>query len=249
VSADADSAGPRRRWQIVVEAVAVAVVLALLVWGSESLARWGAQSLLEDNIQDVTGVADRPRVEVQGPVLLPQVLRGSYADVDVSVSGLRSGALRIERVDARLYDVRMPFRDVVLRDIRRIGIGRSVDQVSLRFQDLNDYFEITGREVRLSPAGDGQVQLRGFVLVLSQTIQATATAELSVDGNQLRVTPRDIDTAGSSLSPARRLLLEQRLTFMVPLDTLPFGRSLTGVTVLEDGVRLTAEGRTIILQP
>jgi hypothetical protein len=237
------------RWRAALEVVLVTVALVLLGWGAETLSRWGAESLLEDNIADVTGVVDRPQVEVEGGLILPQVLRGAYSEVDVTVVAIRSGPLRIDRVDARLYDVRMPFRDVVLRDIRRIGIGRSVDEISLRFQDLNTYFEITGREVRLSRTKDGPVRMRGFFTILGQTVQASADAELSVDGSQLRIKPRSIDTPGASLSSFGRLLLEQRLTFTVPLDTLPFGQSLTGVTVRDDGLRLTAEGRTIILQP
>jgi hypothetical protein len=237
------------RWRAALEVVLVTVTLVLLVWGAEALSRWGAESLLEDNIADVTGVVDRPQVEVEGGVFLPQVLRGAYSEVDVTVVGIRSGPLRIDRVDARLYDVRMPFRDVVLRDIRRIGIGRSVDEITLRFQDLNTYFEITGRDVRLSRTDDGKVQMRGFFTVLGQAVQATAEVVLSVDGNQLRITPNRIDTGDASLTSFRQLLLQQRLTFTVPLDTLPFAQNLTGLTVVEDGLRLTAEGRTIILQP
>ena len=248
MSALADSGG-RRRWRVAVEALLVTAALALLLWGADALSRIGAETLLERNIQEVTGVVDRPRVEVEGGVLLTQALRGAYQEVDVSVVGIRSGPLRIHRVEARLYDVRVPFRDVVLRDIRRVGIGRSDDVISLRFQDLNSYFEITGREVRVARTDDGQVQMRGFFAVLGQTVQATADVELSVDGSQVRISPGSIDTAGASLSPVRRLLLEQRLTFTVPLDTLPFGQNLTGLTVVEDGLRLTAEGRTIILRP
>ena len=43
-------------------------------------------------------------------------------------------------------------------------------------------------EVRLARTDDGQVQMRGFFSVLGQTVQATADVELSVDGNQLRIT-------------------------------------------------------------
>ena len=182
---DAESGG-RRPWRTAVEALLVTAALVLLLWGANALSRIGAETLLERNIADVTGVVARPRVDLEGQVFLPQALRGAYQEVQVSVVGIRSGPLRIQRVDARLYDVRVPFRDVVLRDIRRVGIGRSDDVISLRFQDLNSYFEITGREVRLARTDDGQVQMHGFFSVLNQTVEATADVELSVDGSQLR---------------------------------------------------------------
>ena len=241
-----DSSTPRsgrRGWRTALEALLVTAGLVLLLWGADALSRVGAETLLERNIQDVTGVVERPEVEIDGVFFLPQVLRGAYQEVQVSVVGIRSGPLQVERVESRMHDVRVPFKDVVLRDIRRVGIGRSIDQINLRFQDLNSYFEATGREVRLARTDDGQVQMRGFFSVLGQTVQATAEVDLTVDGSQLRVTPRRIDTAGAPLSPARRLFLEQRLTFTVPLGTLPFGRELTGLVIVENGLRLTAEGK------
>jgi hypothetical protein len=239
----------RRGRRTALETLLVTAGLVLLLWGADALSRVGAETLLERNIQDVTGVVERPEVDIDSVFFLPQVLRGAYREVQVSVVGIRSGPLQVDRVESRMHDVRVPFKDVVLRDIRRVGIGRSIDQISLRFQDLNSYFEATGREVRLARTDDGQLRMRGFFSVLGQTVQATAEVDLTVDGTQLRVTPRRIDTAGAPLSPARRLLLEQRLTFTVPLGTLPFGRELTGLVVMGDGLRLTAEGRTIVLRP
>lgn len=239
----------RRARRRVIEVFLVTVSLVLLFWGADALARVGAETLLEQNLQEVTGVVERPEVEIEGPVLLPQVLRGSYQEVHVSLVGIRSGPLRVDRVESRMFDVRVPFRDVVLRDIRRVGVGRSVDEINLRFQDLNSYFEITGRDVRLDRTATGQVEMRGFFSVLGQTVQATTKVNLSVDGSQLRVTPGRIDTAGASVSSARRLFLQQRLTFTVPLDTLPIGRDLTELDIVDDGLHITAEGRRVILRP
>jgi hypothetical protein len=239
----------RRRRRTVLEAVALTIGTLLLLWGADRLAEIGAESLLERNIQDVTGVVERPVVDVRGPLFLPQAIRGAYGDVRVSVSDLRSGPLTVERVDAKLLDVRMPLKDVLLRDIRRVGVGQATDQVTLRFQDLNAYFETTGQSLRLTGTDDGHVEMSGYFIVLGQTVRATAEVDLRVDGSQLRIAPRKIDTGDTVLDSARRLLLNQRLGLTIPLDTLPFGTELTEVSVDADELRITATSTAIVLRP
>jgi hypothetical protein len=239
----------RRRRRTVLEAVALTLGTLLLLWGADRLAEIGAESLLERNIQDVTGVVERPVVDVRGPLFLPQAIRGAYKEVRVSVSDLRSGPLTVERVDATLLDVRMPLKDVLLRDIRRVGVGQATDQVTLRFQDLTAYFETTGQSLRLAGTDDGHVEMSGYFIVLGQTVRATAEVDLRVDGSQLRIAPRKIDTGDTVLDSARRLLLNQRLGLTIPLDTLPFGTELTEVSVDADELRITATSTAIVLRP
>jgi hypothetical protein len=239
----------RRRRRTAQEALVLIAVTILLLWGADRLAEAGAESLLERNIQDVTGVIDPPLVDVHRPPFLPQAIRGAYHEVEVSVTGIRSGALRVHRVDAMLYDVRMPFGDLLLRDIRTVGIGRSTEQVTLRFEDLNAYFEITGRSLRLSGSDGDTVEMTGSLDVLGQAVPVTARVDLLVDGSRLRLVPQDVDIGDTSLSQARRLLLNQRLNLTVPLDTLPFGHQLTDVTVDEQELRISAGSTAVILRP
>jgi len=239
----------RRRRRTVLEAVALTLGTVLLLWGADRLAEIGAESLLERNIQDVTGVVERPVVDIRGPLFLPQAIRGAYGEVEVTVSDLRSGPLTVKQVRATLHDVRMPLKDVLLRDIRRVGVGRATDQVTLRFQDLNAYFETTGQSLRLAGTDDGHVEMSGFFIVLGQTVRATAQVDLHVDGSQLRIAPREVDTGDTVLSSARRVLLDQRLGLTIPLDTLPFGTELTEVSVDADELQVSAQSTAIVLRP
>ena len=188
-------------------------------------------------------------VNVQGFAFVPQVVRGAYNEVHVTTRGIASGPLRIERVDSQLFDVRVPFHDVLVQDIRRVGISRSVEDVTLRYEDLNAYFDVTGRPLQLAPAENGETRLTGTVDVLSQRVQVSATATLSVANEALRITPREVNTGSTTLNQASRLLLGQRLRLSVPLGTLPFGHQLTSANATPDDVRLRAEGAAIIVQP
>jgi hypothetical protein len=239
---------PGRR-RLILQVLGVIVVVGVLLWGADTLARIGAQSLLARNIQDATGVEVLPEVDVHGIFFLPQVIRGAYSDVHVTTSGVTSGPLRIDRVGSRLSDVRVPFHDVLVRDIRRVGIGRSVETFDLTYQDLNAYFAATGRRLTVAPGPNGTVRLTGVVDIANQSVPVSADATLSVEDDVLRISPESLDTGSGSLQAASRLLLGKRLNLIVPLGTLPFGHHLTGVRADSEGLHLTAEGNGIILRP
>jgi hypothetical protein len=239
---------PARR-RVLLQTLGVIVVVALLLWGADALARSRAETLLARNIQDATGVEAPPEVDVNGIFFLPQLIRGAYSDVQVSTRGVTGSPLRIDRVDSQLSDVRVPFHDVLVRDVRRVGIGRSVENLHLTYGDINAYFAATGRRLTLAPGPDGTVKLTGNVEVLNQSVPVSADAALSVEDDVLRISPQSLDTGSGSLDAASRLLLGRGLTLLMPLGTLPFGHHLTGVQADPEGVHLTAEGTGILIKP
>jgi hypothetical protein len=227
----------------------VIIVVGLLLWGLDTLARVGAQTLLARNIQDATGVEVRPEVDVHGIFFLPQVIRGAYSDVGVTTVDVSNGPLRVARVESQLFDVRVPFHDVLVGDIRRVGIGGSVEDLDLTYEDLNAYFAATGRRLVLSPGRDGAVRVSGTVEVANQAVPLSADASLSVEGDALRISPESFHTGSGALDAASRFLLGKRFQLLVPLGTLPFGHNLTGVRADRDGLHLTATGTDILLEP
>lgn len=239
---------PARR-RLVLQVLGVVTAVLFLLWGADTLARISAQALLERNIQDATGLEVRPEVEVQGLLFLPQLIRGTYSEVHVTTRGITSGPLRIDRVDSQLFDVQVPFHDVLVGNIREVAIGRSVENLDLTYEDLNAYFAATGRRLKLSPGSDGTVTLSGNVNVLGQSIRVSADVTLSVEDDLLRISPQNFGVGAVSLDAASRLLLRQRQTLMVPLGTLPFGHHLTGVHADHEGVHLTAEGADLMISP
>jgi len=239
---------PERR-RFVVQVLGVIIVVGLLLWGLDTLARVGAQTLLARNIQDATGVEVRPEVDVHGIFFLPQVIRGAYSDVGVTTVDVSNGPLRVARVESQLFDVRVPFHDVLVRDIRQVGIGRSVEDLYMTYEDLNAYFATTGRRLTVAPGRDGTVMLSGNVDILNRSVPVSAEAILSVENDVLRVSPERLDTGSGSLDAASQVLLGRRLRLIVPLGALPFGHHLTGVRADADGIHLAAEGTGILLEP
>ncbi len=230
-------------------AVLVVVALLLAGWGADVLARAGAESLVASDVRAAAGVSETPTVELGGRFFLAQVVRGAYDDVHVRVRGVSTGPLVIDTVDAELRDVRVPFHDVLVRDVRAVGVGHSEETARIGYPALNAYLEATGRPLTVAAGEDGQsVTLTGTVTVLDRRVEASAVVGLSVSEGALRLTPRSVDTGGVRLGGTGRLLLGQRLTVVVPLG-LPFSQDLTDVRTDETGLVVRAAGDGVVLRP
>jgi LmeA-like phospholipid-binding len=234
------------RWRT---AAATICGIVLLLWGADALARIGAQSVAADKIQDATDVAEPSEVHIRGALFFPQLIRGSFSRVDVITLGITGGPVRVDRVDSQLFDVRVRFQDLLVGDVRRVAIGRSVQLITLRYQDLNAYLDATNRPIELGSGTNEQVRVTGSITVAGEPVQASADATLSVDNGQLQITPRQINMRSNVLDQATRLLLAERLRLTMPVGNLPFGHELTSATAYADGIHVTAEGTAIVLQP
>ncbi len=231
-------------------AVALSVILGsmLLFWGADWLARLGAQSLLASSIADYTGSRDSPTVRIGGGFFLPQVIRGRYDHVEVAMDSISDGPLRLESLTADLYGVHVPFHDILVGQSNSVAIDRTHEAALLRWEDLNSYLEFTGRTVRIEPSGDGQVLLTATTNLLGNSVSASAEAELSAEDGGIAVHPRRLQTQ-SPIDSASELLLGRRFTFIIPLDPLPFGQTVTEIGVRDDGLLVQAQGVNIVVIP
>ena len=238
----------RPRRSTVLLAVLVLLGTALLLWGADWAARWGAESLLARSIQNATGVAERPAVTLHGTFFLPQVVRGRYSDVDITVRDLVAGPLRIDRVHAELRGVRLSFHDVLTRQAGPVVVEKSQEDATLGYDDINRYLKATGRPITITTAPDGQAKLTGTVTVLGHSVSASALARFAPRDGDLAVVPTQLDTH-TPLDRASELLLGQRFSFVVPLDPLPFGQELTSIRPGKTGIAIRARGSAFVVQP
>jgi hypothetical protein len=238
----------RQRRQTVALALTVVLGTALLLWGSDWLARRGAESVLARVVQERTGVLDRPDVQVHGALFLPQVLRGRYDQVEVAAEGLSSGPLRVERLSADLSGVYLSFHDLLHGTPDRVVIARSVEEALLTYEDLNRFLGFTGRPLTLEPAPGGQVRVSGTVDVLGESLAVATVARIEADDDALVLRPTLLDTA-EPLTGVRELLVTQRFSFRVPLDPLAFGQRITDIEVVQSGLVIRATGSRIVLGP
>lgn len=246
----ADRRPPRSRRSGVrtsVLTLSVLIFIALLLWVSDFVSRTGAQSLIARTIQHDIHTPNRPEVHLRGTFFLPQVIEGRYDHVSVQVAPIQAGSLRIADVQADLYGVHLPFHDLLVRNTVPIVIDRSDESATLRYSDLNRYLTATGHPLSIGSAGHHELRVTGSVTILGRRISASADAEVAVGKNALTVTPTQLDSGVPNLDQASRALLGHRLTIVVPLQALPFGQTVTGVTIGSRALTVHAHGRHIVI--
>lgn len=244
---------PRRRGRInslpgPLLALVVILVAALVLYGIDWLARIGAQSLLAGVVKQETGTSERPAVGIGGPFFLPQVVRGRYDEVSVDVVNFAAEPLRISSVHAELFGVHVPLHDVLVGSTNTVIVDRTTEKISLTYDDLNHYLQGTDRKVTVAPSDSGDVRLTGTFDVLGQTVTASADAAISANQGALAVTPIKLIT-DTALDQAAERLLGTGLTFLVPLDPLPFGQQVTDVRWDGAGITVALQGQNIVLAP
>ncbi len=239
---------PVRRPRRATAVVALVVVLgtAALFWAGNGLARVGAEALLARAVQQATGVDERPGVRLHGPVLPAQLVAGRYEQVRVEMSAVTAGPVRLSRLRADLHGVRLPFHDVLVQDSHRVTIDRATQDAVMTWGDVNRYLRLTSRGLTAAPAGGGRIRLAGSVRLLGRTVSASADARLAPAGGGIAVRPVRLSRV-PDLDGAFLVLLRQRFSLLIPMQVLPFGRRITGVTVEDDGLRVHASGSGVSL--
>jgi LmeA-like phospholipid-binding len=237
---------PRELLLLVLTALLASVAL---LWAGDRLARDAAESLVSRELQRLTGTEAAPEVELHGSVFLLQALTGDYERVDVTLRGLSSGPLRVERIEAELSGVRLPFSELVRRNPSVLGVESASATALLSYADLDRYLDFTGRPYTVTPGGgDSELEIRGELRVLGNGYSVTADTVLGAEGGALTVSPERVRTGSTPGRPAE-LLLRQRLTFLVPLDLLPFGQQVTDVTATPGGVVVRTASDALVLRP
>lgn len=241
---------PRRR--SIITALLALGVLAGVLWGVDALARYGAQAAVSRDIGQSVHQTGTPTVHIHGVFFLPQVVRGRYGQVDVTLHGVQERALRIDQVQAVLYGVHVSLHDVLTGSVSRVPIDSTRERLRLRYTDLNAYLAATGRPVTLSRdsgGSGGTVRVTGSVTVLSHQVSATADAKVTARQGAIAITPTDVHTGNAVLDSLSRALLRQRLTVEVPTTSLPFGQQITAIHAGSGSLSVRAAGSNVVLTP
>ena len=239
----------RSTGDVVVLVVTALLVVALLLGAADRVARGAAESLISRELKRLTGTEGAPEVDLHGSWFLVQALGGRYDRVDVTVRGLSSGPLRIDRLDAELSGVRLPFSELVRRNPGVVAVETAATSALLEYEDLNRYLDFTGRSYTVRPGGGPQeVHITGRVRVLGRDYDVSADAVLGAESGALTVSPVRLQT-GTDLDRPAELLLTQRFTFRVPLDPLPFGLRVTDIAAGPDGVVVRTTTEAVVLRP
>lgn len=227
--------------------IALVVFLALLV-AADFVAASVAEREVAKQLRSNLELQQDPAVRVNGFPFFAQALGGDYDEVEVAADQVQVARLSGISVEATLRHVRVPFSDLVGRDVREIRVdevtgrariqaselGKIIDVPDLRVDEVSD----ADREGRDIP--ENAVKLYGTVDVLGTPIEVMVIGAIELVDGQVQVTPSSLEVDGQQLPPASEQGILRLFTTRIDPGSLPFG--ITPTSVSEDDGVLVVEG-------
>lgn len=220
--------------------IGIAVLAVLLV-----LADRGAAELAEREIEQRAQqrVGSEVHAEILGVPFLTQALR---RELDHVVLTADTAQLSERDVDVR--NARLDLREVDIRSTDRALIDRVSARALVPWEELERQVERSPLpRVSLSATPDGAVRVARTVDLQGRSVQASARAEVRLDGRVLVVEPLRVSVEDASLELDEQVSAElaQLLRVQVPADALPRGIRLDGIDVREEGILVRLTGSEV----
>jgi DUF2993 family protein len=219
------------------------LVLVVLVVAADRIGLLVAERQIASRVQSSQDLNRRPSVDIEGFPFLTQVLANHYPTVKLVARDLAVGTsdrrVRLADVDARLHDVRAV-------DNFSSATARTADGTALlSYSELSRALGVT-----IGYAGGGRVQASSSVEVLGQTVTGTASAEVGVvGGDQLTFSSVRVGVPQGGISLPKQVTDQISSVFAnkLSLRGLPFHLQIQRLVATEDGVRISATARDLVL--
>ncbi|MDQ3715193.1 MAG: DUF2993 domain-containing protein, partial [Actinomycetota bacterium] len=124
-----------------------------------------------------------------------------------------------------------------------VPVDKVVGTVTFPFSYIGE--QLGGATVVRDGSG---LRVETTVSVFGQDFDVAATGELSLQGNEVVLTAGNVDGFGAQLSDEVSAEVLASLNLRLPVPELPFGLVFTGIEVVDDGIRVVAEGSDIVLE-
>jgi hypothetical protein len=203
--------------------IALVIFVALLF----ALDRAGvaiAERQISTRVQSAYSLPERPKVSIGGFPFLTQVVSGRYQDISVTISKASVGGVQVQDIQARFTGVHASLS---------LLLGQGSGSVTAA--------AATG--TALIPYAQVQQRLpRGITLAAhGGSLRVTGNTPL---GSVHSIVSLAVTRTGISVSAD---VLGSRLTYVIPVGTLPLHLSVTGVRAAGTGLVVAATGRNVTL--
>ncbi|MFI5841520.1 DUF2993 domain-containing protein [Catenuloplanes sp. NPDC051500] len=178
-----------------------------------------------------------PEVSVGGFPFLTQLAGGTFADV------------RLRADAATVHDIALTKIDIRATGVRGSGADSITASAMIDYSGLSTL--LAGRDTTLSGArlgGDdaGRLMIATSIPLRGLTMAVTVYADLTVTGDQLTITPGEVELADLGLRlPASRLPGERADPRTVPLPALPDGFTYQRISATPAGLLLAVTGGAV----
>jgi hypothetical protein len=221
------------------------LILGLLLVVVDRVAVLYTQRQVANGIQQAQNLPERPFVRVSSIPFLTQALAGRYETVELRGRGfVGEDGTRVERLEATLRGARVPLSDLRAGTLDEVPVERVEGEALITWADLED--RIGRDELSLSAAGEA-IRVVGELEVLGSEVSVSADSTVEVQGEDLRVTARNLSVGDDVADNVLNALVGGELDFRVSLEDLPYDLVLREIEVTEQGIVAVAEGRDTVL--
>ena len=221
----------RRKWPL----ITLIVIIVVLV-GGDRAAKAITENQMASQVQSSLGLSGKPDVNIQGFPFLTQLATRDFRTVNVSASNetitassAGSGLLKISSLAATLHGMHIHGTN-----------SATVDQFNasalINFTALGDVGGIP-QGITLSADGPNRIKAEISLGPLSDSAVAQVT---KTGSNQINV--KVIDAGGIPID-----LLGNLANFNITIPKLPPGVTIQGISVTQQGLRITAAGQNTTL--
>jgi hypothetical protein len=213
------------------------IILAAAAVGGDRVAEHVAAAKADDRLA-AHGVSD-PHVDVAGFPFLTQLLSRHFAEVTMTGSAVKVDGTHAEQVHVRATDV-----DVPASGDATAGTVRAT--LLVPYREVLDRAGLRG--LQMSPAGGGDVRLRGSIAALGSTVDVTSVSTVRAHGDRIEVVPQSFELAdGGSVGGSLKSLLADRFGVSYTLRSLPDGVSVRRVAARPGGFLVTLAGTDVTM--
>jgi hypothetical protein len=112
------------------------LILVALLAVADRVGVWAAQRDVAKRLQASAQLSTAPTVEIHGFPFLTQLIGGDYHDVDIRMTGLHGGGLRIDRLSVHVQGAHVSIGDVLSQNRSRIRIDHASAELRLTYADI-----------------------------------------------------------------------------------------------------------------
>ena len=217
------------------------ILLAVLVVAADIGARAFAQNTLSERMAQQMDMSEDPEVSIAGWAFLPQVVSGTYTEIDINADSATMDGVTVEQIEATASDVEAPLSDLVNQPTVTAG------QVDGSFVVPYSYFNPHLPEGMTISNEDGEPRISGELALSELGLSTTVSTggEFTVEGDTLHVTPIDIEVGDAPVDVSGAVT--NMLTFSAQVPELPFGLSATEMEATSAGLKITGTGQDVPL--
>ena len=228
----------RRRWLV------AGLVLAVLLVVGDRAGEQVAEGALADRLAGELGT--RPEVEIGGLPFLTQALRGRYSRIDVRADRVVREGRTLQDVTATLTGVQVSALQAARGEVTAVPVDALAVDALVTYDELERAGGL--RDVQLGPDPDG-VRVSGRLEVLGRDVDATAAADVQLDGSDGVLRTRRSEGRGGEVTGRLAEALSERLGLRVRVPQLPYDVRLSSLRPGPDGVVVTGGTGPVVLRP